>query len=276
SKTNQRGLNDRDGQAETISLPNNKHIIDDYEFFFTKQSATAVSNFYLKLCTPNELDFSGKWFYTRALPEHTLKSYFQLICEMTNIEIGNRNISNHSGRKMSVQVLKGLGFSNSVVMSITRHKMQQGLASYKRPKMVMQQQGLSGFFNALSNVTCSQPESVETDQGTSNQATTPKGIYGDFTLASDYVTFDTDMLNDDLTTNNNLPKSPRSALSNLDQNVQKESISNSGSESLEPKQIQDQISGELGSQKQQMDKEALDKFLTGNVFHNCTFNFSAL
>ncbi|RIB21426.1 hypothetical protein C2G38_2176706 [Gigaspora rosea] len=109
---------------------------------------------------------------------------------------------------MSVQVLKGLGFSDSVVMSITRHKMQQGLASYERPKMVMQQQGLSGFFNALSNVTCSQPESVETDQGTSNQATTSKGIYGDFTLASDYVTFDTDMLDDDLTTNNNLPKSP--------------------------------------------------------------------
>ncbi|RIB28245.1 hypothetical protein C2G38_2028703 [Gigaspora rosea] len=103
--------------------------------------------------------------------------------------------------------------------------------------MVMQQQGLSGFFNALSNVTCSQPESVETDQGTSNQATTSKEIYSDFTLASDYTTFDTDMLDDDLTTNNNLPKSPRSALSNLNQNVQKESISNSGSESLEPKQI---------------------------------------
>ncbi|CAG8631366.1 23843_t:CDS:2, partial [Gigaspora rosea] len=231
SKTNQRGLNDRDGQAETISLPNNKHIIDDYEFFFTKRHATAVSNFYLKPCTPNELDFSGKWFYTRALSE----------------------------------LLKGLGFSDSVVMSIMHHKTQQSLASYERSKMVMQQQGLSGFFNALSNITYSQPELVETDQGTSNQATTPKGIYSDFTLASDYATFDIDMLDDDLTTNNNLPKSPQSALSNLDQNVQKESISNLGSESLEPKQVQDQISGEPGGQKQQMDKEALDKFLTRNV-----------
>ncbi|CAG8840132.1 40212_t:CDS:1, partial [Gigaspora margarita] len=43
---------------------------------------------------------------------------------------------------------------------------------------------------------------------TSIQATTPKGIYGDFTLASDYVTFDIDMFDDDLTTNSNLPKFP--------------------------------------------------------------------
>ncbi|CAG8796428.1 12628_t:CDS:2, partial [Cetraspora pellucida] len=87
SKTNQRGLNDRDGQAEMISLPNNKQIIDDYEFYFTKRPATAVNNFYLKPCTSNDIDFSKQWFYTRALPERTLKGYFRLICETTNIKI---------------------------------------------------------------------------------------------------------------------------------------------------------------------------------------------
>ncbi|CAG8618597.1 6228_t:CDS:1, partial [Racocetra persica] len=88
----------------------------------------------------------------------------------------------------------------------------------------------------------------------SNQATTSKGIYDNFILASDYATFDTDMLDDNLSTNlddnlstnSNLPKSPRNTLSNLDQNVQKKSNPNLESESLEPKQIQDQISREIG------------------------------
>ncbi|CAG8818370.1 22650_t:CDS:1, partial [Gigaspora rosea] len=60
-----------------------------------------------------------------------------------------QQISNHSGRKTSVQVFKELGYSDTVVISITRHKTQQGLAAYKRPKTVIQQQGISRFLDAI-------------------------------------------------------------------------------------------------------------------------------
>ncbi|CAG8757923.1 336_t:CDS:2 [Gigaspora rosea] len=142
SHTSTKGLNDRDAQAETISLPNNKEIIDDYELYFTKHPVNAIANFYLKPCTAND-------------------RYFRHICETTDITIGDRIISNHSGRKTTVQVLKGLGYSDSVVMSITRHRTQQGLASYECHKSVMQQQGLNRFFNALTFVANSLPSELQ-------------------------------------------------------------------------------------------------------------------
>ncbi|CAG8780082.1 2085_t:CDS:1, partial [Cetraspora pellucida] len=49
SKTNQRGLNNSDTQAETISLPSIKSIIADYKCYFIKHSVSAVTYFYLKL-----------------------------------------------------------------------------------------------------------------------------------------------------------------------------------------------------------------------------------
>ena len=48
-----------------------------------------------------------------------------------------------------MQVLKELGYSDAVVMSITWHKIQQELVAYERPKMVMQHQGISGFLDAI-------------------------------------------------------------------------------------------------------------------------------
>ena len=74
---------------------------------------------------------------------------FRTICESANIEIANRNISNHSGRKTAVQILKELGFSDSIVMSVTRHKTQQGLLSYERPKSIMQHEAINGFVKAM-------------------------------------------------------------------------------------------------------------------------------
>ncbi|CAG8819971.1 26276_t:CDS:2, partial [Gigaspora rosea] len=96
--------------------------------------------------------FNGQWFYARPYAERSLKTLFKSICENVGIEIGDLNISNHSGRKTAVQVLKELGYSDSIVMSITRHKTQQGLYSYERSKSVLQHEGLSGFLSALEIV----------------------------------------------------------------------------------------------------------------------------
>ncbi|CAG8737803.1 33306_t:CDS:1, partial [Racocetra persica] len=152
-----------------------------------------------------------KWFYTQALPERILKGHFHHICEITNITIGDRIISNHSGQKTSIQVLKGLEYPDSVVMSITRHKTQQGLASCERPKSVMQHQGLNRFFNALTLVSKSPPPESKDENSkmidqVENSEMTDQGekIYGEFTLASNYASFDT--VEDFLATD--LPESP--------------------------------------------------------------------
>ncbi|CAG8749384.1 26090_t:CDS:1, partial [Racocetra persica] len=109
-----------------------------------------------------------------------------------------------------------------------------------------------------------------TDQ-VENSEMTDQGekIYGEFILASNYTSFNT--VEDFLATN--LPESSRNTLSELDQNVQKEGQTNLKSEIQVVKQREGQINKRIEGQNQQMNKEALEKFLTGNVFHNCTFNF---
>ncbi|CAG8784982.1 830_t:CDS:2, partial [Gigaspora rosea] len=75
-----------------------------------------------------------------------------VICETTDIQIGTHNISNYSGRKTAVQLLKELRYSDSVVILITRHKSQKGLAAYEHLKEVMQHEGLNRFVNALKQI----------------------------------------------------------------------------------------------------------------------------
>ncbi len=61
------------------------------------------------------------------------------IVSLTGLDMDERKISNHSGRKTLVQILKRRGFSNSECMASTRHKSEQGLARYERPGIEIQQ-----------------------------------------------------------------------------------------------------------------------------------------
>ncbi|CAG8474187.1 5896_t:CDS:2 [Gigaspora rosea] len=103
------------------------------------KSSLAPKNFYLKPCQEECTSFNGQWFYARLYAERSLKTLFKLICENVEIEI-------------AVQDLKELGYSDSIVISITRHKTQQRLYSYEQSKSVLQHEGLSGFLNALEIV----------------------------------------------------------------------------------------------------------------------------
>ncbi|CAG8776768.1 4342_t:CDS:1, partial [Gigaspora rosea] len=47
-------LDNPEVQAELLSLPNDKDIIDDYNFYITKRPLTAPENFYLKPCRVDE------------------------------------------------------------------------------------------------------------------------------------------------------------------------------------------------------------------------------
>ncbi|CAG8820495.1 20140_t:CDS:2, partial [Gigaspora rosea] len=97
-------------------------------------------------------EFCSNWFYGQAMGEKKLRTYFRVICESTDIQFGGRNLSNYSERKTAVQVLKELGYSDAVVMSIMRHKSQKGLASYEQQKSTMQQEASSLFKRGSSIV----------------------------------------------------------------------------------------------------------------------------
>lgn len=60
------------------------------------------------------------------------------IASCTDINLNDRKISNHSGRKTLVQILKRLNLSNAECMASSRHKSEQGLARYERPELEMQ------------------------------------------------------------------------------------------------------------------------------------------
>ncbi|CAG8681223.1 18212_t:CDS:2 [Cetraspora pellucida] len=102
-KMNQQGLGNYDGQAEVISLPNIKSIIDDYEFYFVKHPVTNMTNFYLSSVLANTVKFNGQWYYGRAF-----------------------------GRKTAVQVLKELGYSDAV---------QEGLNGFLRALAFVNEEG---------------------------------------------------------------------------------------------------------------------------------------
>ncbi|CAG8740006.1 20148_t:CDS:2, partial [Gigaspora rosea] len=119
-----------------------------------KADSALISN---KKSSLDEIETGGavsgknKWLMIlwACIREKKLRTYFWVICESTDIQFGGRSIPNHSGKKTVIQVLKELGYSDSVVMLITRHKSQKGLAAYERLKTVMQQEGINRFFRAL-------------------------------------------------------------------------------------------------------------------------------
>ncbi|CAG8588144.1 8678_t:CDS:2, partial [Gigaspora rosea] len=114
-------------------------------------------------------------YFNQPYAQKALRSLFNSICKNTDLDFAGRQISNHSGCKTSVQVLKELGYNDSVVMSITRHKTQQGLAAYKRPNTVMQQQGILGFLDALKigQSDCHKTDCNESYQSANNQKNNP-------------------------------------------------------------------------------------------------------
>ncbi|CAB5192860.1 unnamed protein product [Rhizophagus irregularis] len=102
--------NNIQAQGEKLYIPNIPEIIDMYELYFSKRPTQASTHFYLKPCGINEYEFNGQ------------------CC--TDINLNDHKISNHSGRKILVQILKRLNLSNAECMASSRHKSEQGLARY--------------------------------------------------------------------------------------------------------------------------------------------------
>ncbi|RIB09755.1 hypothetical protein C2G38_2207994 [Gigaspora rosea] len=108
--------------------------------------------------------------------QKALRSLFNSICKDADLDFASRQISNHSGCKISVQVLKKLVYSDTVVISITQHKTQQELAAYEQPNTVMQQ-GISGFSDMLKIGQLDCHKTVTNQQEFATQTNTlPKSI----------------------------------------------------------------------------------------------------
>lgn len=151
SKTNQRGLNDH-GKAEILTIPNKVDVINDYESYFTKRPASADPQFYLQEYGEetgnfNSLAFikyllicnfialqTGVWYKKSHVGETRLKGFMREICRLTEIDLKNRKISNHGGRKTMIQGLQTAGISREQVRLQSRHRTELGLNSYELPR----------------------------------------------------------------------------------------------------------------------------------------------
>ncbi|CAG8730912.1 21925_t:CDS:2, partial [Cetraspora pellucida] len=107
SKTNQCGI-DNPGQADRISVPNLDHINSIYDKYFIKRPVNADPHFYLQAINSKP--------------------------EASGIDITGHKITNQSGRKTTIQLLKSFGASDYECMTISRHKSQAGFQQYERPK----------------------------------------------------------------------------------------------------------------------------------------------
>ncbi|CAG8784745.1 12367_t:CDS:2, partial [Racocetra persica] len=77
-----------------------------------------------------------------------LKHCLQVV-ESCNIDISGHKITNQTGRKTLIQILKFLGLFDYETISISHHKSQKGVASYEHPIKHMQELGYQALNRAI-------------------------------------------------------------------------------------------------------------------------------
>ncbi|CAG8746120.1 17409_t:CDS:2, partial [Dentiscutata heterogama] len=102
SKTNQRSL-ESPGVAETFSISPIFDIVESYDKYLAKCPSDTDPQFYL----------------------HPIKEFIRLV-ESCDIDISGCKISNQTGCKTLIQLLKSLGLSDYETISISCHKSQKG------------------------------------------------------------------------------------------------------------------------------------------------------
>ena len=91
------------------------------------------------------------WYQSTHIGETKLKSWLKSIAIHNGIDLSNRKITTHSGRKTLIRSLKeSVGATDIETMAISRHKSLKGLASYERSKDKLQADGMKRLINVLS------------------------------------------------------------------------------------------------------------------------------
>jgi len=78
--------------------------------------------------------FSGIWFKTSHIGDNRMKTFMKDICHMTGVDLRNRHITNHSGRKTLIQILQKNEKDRADIVKVTRHSSIEGLKPYELPK----------------------------------------------------------------------------------------------------------------------------------------------
>ena len=76
------------------------------------------------------------------------------ICIMTEINLDNRKITNHAGRKTMVQALQCLGQDTECIRYQSRHKSDQGLQPYVLPHDQQQLNMMTSFASEIHKEIC--------------------------------------------------------------------------------------------------------------------------
>ncbi|CAJ0648526.1 14551_t:CDS:2 [Entrophospora sp. SA101] len=135
---NQRGLSG--GLADNLLIPYDKEIMDDYDLYFSKRLKNAEPAFYLHpVKGDEEWTLLDHWYQSTHIGQTKLKSWLKNIAIQSGIDLSNRKITTHSGRKTLIRNLKeNVGATDIETISISRHKSLKGLASYERSKDKLQ------------------------------------------------------------------------------------------------------------------------------------------
>ena len=73
---------------------------------------------------------SGIWFKKKHVGYKRLNSFMSEIAKLSGVDVTDRKISNHSGRKMLIQGLQKLGISKEEIALQSRHKSLEGINAY--------------------------------------------------------------------------------------------------------------------------------------------------
>jgi hypothetical protein len=92
---------------------------------------------------------SGIWFKTNHIGENRLKTFMKEICSITDVDLLNRRITNHSGRKTLIQSLQKKEKERADIIKVTRHSSIEGLKPYELPKENIQTALLSDLIDSI-------------------------------------------------------------------------------------------------------------------------------
>ncbi|GES80802.1 zinc finger MYM-type protein 2-like [Rhizophagus clarus] len=171
-------------------------VINDYESYFAKRPVLADKQFYLQEFDEEKALQTGVWYKNSHIGEARLKGFMRDICRLTEIDLTNRKMTNHGGRKTMIQGLQNTGISRDQMRLQSRHKTEKGLEPYElsrigeqadmMSKMMMQ---IYGSKINLGNAYETDVENVKNGESSKsninivqNKINEPQGNYG-FTTA---------------------------------------------------------------------------------------------
>jgi len=77
---------------------------------------------------------TGVWYKNSHIGEARLKGFMREICKLTEIDLTNRKMTNHGGRKTMIQGLQATGIPREQMRLQSRHRTEKGLEPYELPR----------------------------------------------------------------------------------------------------------------------------------------------